>query len=80
MQYTIRGVPKVVDQALRERARREGRSLTEVAIELLSLALGLKEQSVKHRDLADVAGSWVRDAETDAALEDQRRVDPELWR
>ena len=80
MQYTIRGIPKVVDQALRERARREGRSLTEVAIELLAVALGLREQNVKHRDLADVAGSWVEDAETEAALEGQRRIDPELWR
>jgi plasmid stability protein len=77
MDYTIRGVPRSVDKALRQRARREGQSLTAVAIELLRTALGLEGETVKHRDLGDIAGSWVHDAETEAAIEEQRRVDPE---
>jgi len=79
MKYTIRGVPREVDEALRDRARREGKSLAEVAIDLLAVALGLKEEHVRQRDLHDVAGTWVGDAETEAAFEDQRRSDPELW-
>ena len=80
MQYTLRNIPKSVDRALREKARREGRSLNEVTIELVSLALGLKEQVLRQRDLADIAGTWVKDLRTEAALEEQRRIDPELWR
>jgi hypothetical protein len=31
------------------------------------------------RDLSDIAGTWVEDPEFDAALEDQNRIDWELW-
>ncbi|HEY3354616.1 MAG TPA: hypothetical protein VGQ83_15295 [Polyangia bacterium] len=80
MQYTLRGIPKRVDQVLREKAHREGKSLNEVVIETLTAALGLSEESVRYRDLQDIAGTWVRDAQTEAALEEQRRIDPDLWR
>ncbi len=33
----------------------------------------------KRRDFSDLAGTWVEDPEFDAALEDQRRIDWELW-
>jgi hypothetical protein len=33
----------------------------------------------KKRDLSDLAGTWVEDPEFDAAMEDQRRIDWELW-
>lgn len=80
MQYTIRNVPKEVDKALRERARREGRSLNEVAIEALTRALALDGHHEVQRDLADVAGTWVEDPATDEALAAQRAIDPELWK
>jgi hypothetical protein len=37
-------------------------------------------QPVKHRDLRDLAGSWIDDPGTDEALSEQRQNDPELWR
>ena len=40
MQYTIRGVPPVVDDALRMRARETGRSLNEVVIDALAAEEG----------------------------------------
>lgn len=43
MQYTIRGIPRSVDRALRERARRENRSLNEVAVEALAEGLLVDE-------------------------------------
>jgi plasmid stability protein len=80
MQYTLRNIPPAVDEALRQRARDEGRSLNEVAIDALTRALGLADAPVRHRDLGDVAGTWEDDPAIDDALEDQRRIDPELWR
>lgn len=80
MQYTIRGIPAHVDRALRERSTREGKSLNEVAIEALERALDLEGHSVRRRDLGKIAGSWVRDREVDRALDDQRKIDPDLWR
>ena len=80
MQYTIRGVPQTVDEALRERARTEGKSLNEVAVTALTEGLGLGESDVIRRDLSDVAGTWVEEANVDAALAAQDRVDEDLWR
>ena len=80
MQYTLRNVPKEIDRALRERARRENRSLNEVAIEALFVALGLADQPVKYRDVGDIVGTWRDDPVTEGALADQRRIDEHLWR
>lgn len=80
MQYTLRNVPAHVDRALRERSAREGKSLNEVATEALARGLELDAPSRRHRDLSSIAGSWVRDRDVDRALEEQRRIDPDLWR
>jgi hypothetical protein len=80
MQYTIRGIPKSVDEALRRRARVEGKSLNEAAIEALAEGLGLGAEPVVRRDLSDIAGSWKRDAAVEAALEAQDEVDEGLWK
>ncbi len=80
MQYTIRNVPKQLDRALRQRAREQGRSINQVALEALLHALGLAGDDVPRRDLSDVAGSWRKDPATEAALTDQRQVDGELWK
>ncbi|MCZ7686731.1 MAG: hypothetical protein M5U28_51475 [Sandaracinaceae bacterium] len=80
MQYTLRNILPEVDQALRRRAKEEGRSLNEVAVDALKRALGIISEPVRRRDLGDVAGQWTEDPEADEALEDQRRIDPDLWR
>ena len=79
MQYTIRGVPGAVDEAIRRRARAEGKSLNEVTVEALALGLGLGRERLIRRDLSDVAGSWKPDKAFDAAVAAQDRIDPGLW-
>jgi plasmid stability protein len=80
MQYTLRNIPPTLDEILRARAREQGKSLNDVAIEVLLVGLGLAGKPMKRRDLSDIAGSWAADPETDQALQDQRRIDPDLWR
>ncbi|MBI2894432.1 MAG: hypothetical protein HYY06_12850 [Deltaproteobacteria bacterium] len=80
MQYTLRNVPRAVDRALRRRAKLEGRSLNEVAIEALAQATGVLGEPVKQRTLADLAGTWQDDPLCDQALADQDRVDEEMWK
>ena len=80
MQYTLRKIPRPVDRALRERARREGRSLNEVAIEALARGVGVAEERIRHRDLSDIAGTWVEDPAFDEAVADQDVVDEDLWK
>lgn len=79
MQYTLRGIPKTLDLAVRERARREGKSLNEVAIAALAEGLGLAGAREPRRNLDDVAGTWKKDAALEKALADQDRIDPDLW-
>ena len=80
MQYTIRRIPKAVDDAVRERARATGKSLNEAAVDALADGAGLKGIPRKHRDLSDVAGTWKADKAFEAVLADQDRVDKDLWR
>lgn len=80
MQYTLRNVPVAVDRELRRRAKREGRSLNEVALALLREALGVAEGAQRRRHLGDLVASWKDDPEFDRAIADQHRIDDELWR
>ncbi len=79
MQYTIRDVPAHLDVELRERARREGKSLNQVAIEAMARALGVSGAKARRRSVDDVAGTWKKDAAVERALEEQDRVDPKMW-
>lgn len=80
MQYTVRGIPKSVDEAIRRRARVEGKSLNEVAVEAMAEGLGLGAEPLIRRDLGDIAGSWKKDAAVEAALAAQDEVDEGLWK
>ena len=80
MQYTIRNVPNSVDVALRRRAREQGKSLNDVAIEALARGAGVSGERNRQRDLRDIAGTWRNDRAFDRALAAQDTIDGELWR
>jgi hypothetical protein len=80
MQYTIRDIPKKVDSALRANARSQGKSLNQAAVEAMQIGVGITEHPVKRRDLSEFANTWIDDPEVDAALRDQDRIDPEMWK
>jgi hypothetical protein len=80
MRYTIRNVPDSLDKALRLIARERGKSLNEVAIEVLAKGAGITLQRCRQRDLGDVAGTWRNDPAFDSALAEQDTVDNEISR
>jgi len=80
MQYTLRKVPNSVDAALRRRAREQGKSLNEVAVEALARGAGVSGQRNCQRDLRDIVGTWRRDRVFDHAVAAQDTIDKELWR
>lgn len=80
MQYTIRNLPARLDEAIRKRAKEEGKSLNAVAVEALMQAFGLRGRAEAYREVSDLAGSWVEDPAVDEALAEQRGVDDEMWR
>ena len=79
-QLTIRKVPGRVKRLLQELAKREEKSLNQVSLEVLERGLGLGSEEIVYHDLDDLAGTWVHDPEFDKAIEEQRRVEPELWK
>jgi len=80
MQYTIRKIPSSLDAALRRRAREQGKSLNEVAIDALARGAGVTAEQAPQRDLRDIAGTWRKDRAFDRALADQDTIDTEMWR
>jgi hypothetical protein len=79
IQYTLRQIPPALDEALRRKSREDGKSINQTAIEALHSGLALAGNSVQHRDLDFMAGSWVEDPAFDEAIGSQDRVDPRLW-
>ena len=67
-------------KAQNRRAREQGRSLNDVALETLARGAGFAEHPSPRRDLGDIAGTWRNDRAFDRALADQHRVDRALWK
>jgi plasmid stability protein len=80
MQYTIRNIPEALDNAIRERAKQEGKSLNDVVVQALRRAMGFSKDAVKHRDLSDLAGTWKEDPQFDQAIADQHAIDESIWK
>ncbi len=80
IQYTIRSVPESLDQALRQVAKQEEKSLNAMAVELLARGLGMESEGRVHDDLDGLIGSWEEDPAFEAALEDFGRIDEDAWK
>ena len=77
VQYTIRGVPKEVDQALRRRAALRKQSLNQIIVEeLTDAAVGRRPKA----DFSDLVGQWTADAGFDEVMAAQRQIDAERWK
>jgi hypothetical protein len=80
MQYTLRKVPREVDKALRRKAKLEGKSLNQVAVEALAKGANIDQPRQEFRNLDFAIGTWVEDPEFDKIIQEQRQIDPELWK
>jgi hypothetical protein len=81
MQYTIRQVPAIVDRALRKRAKSEGKSLNQLALEALAVGAGVARADGKpKRDLSFMRSRPEDVEDIRAAHEEFEQIDDELWR
>ena len=77
VQYTIRGVPREVDRALRQKAARRKQSLNQMIVdELTSATTGSRRKA----DFSDLVGRWTPDSTFDKIIRAQRRIDREEWK
>lgn len=83
MEITLQNIPLPLEQALVIRASTEGKSVDRVALEVLQTSLGVaqetKEPALK-RDLSFLWADGPLEPEVIQALEEQRQIDPELWK
>jgi hypothetical protein len=80
---TVRNLPPAVAKAVRDKARREKLSLNKAIVRLLEEATGEKRsKKMIHHDLDHLAGRWSEEEYQRflAALREQRRIDPEMWK
>jgi hypothetical protein len=81
VQYTIRNIPKPVDQVIRKRAKASGKSFNQTVVDLLSL------QTFGTTKAVDGGFEWLHGAgkdligpEFDEAIADISKPDPNLWK
>jgi hypothetical protein len=80
---TLRNIPSKLEELIRKRADRDGLSLNRTVLRMLEEVAGHRPPArVPVDDLDALAGTWSRDEAVafDAALADQRRIDPDVWR
>ena len=77
-QYTVRGIPREVDQVLRRKARQRGISLNQLLVEELAAAAG-GGPGRRYRSFKDI-GRWQEDPEFDRIVAEQRQIDVDLWK
>jgi hypothetical protein len=77
VQYTVRGIPREIDRALRQKAARRKQSLNRVILDELAAATG---HGVRHADFSDLVGKWTPDPAFDQILAAQRQIDPDKWK
>lgn len=78
-QYTIRNVSPRVDRAIKKKAAARGLSLNAYLVALLESDAGVTPSTRRFDDLDWIIGTWVDDPAVDAALAEQRTVDPREW-
>jgi hypothetical protein len=77
VQYTIRGVPREVDIALRRKAAKRKVSLNRMIVDELSeAAKGARIRA----DFSDLVGKWTPDAAFDEILAAGRQIDRDKWK
>lgn len=79
MTITIPNLPDNVEQALRQFAATEQKSLDAAAVDALAKGLGVERaDALKVRDLSFMAIGPPLEPEVIQALEEQRQIDPDL--
>lgn len=76
-------LPAELEAALRAEQSRSGRSLEQVAVDLLQTALGLKRAAQGHSNgLRELAGRWSAEdkRQFDEAVAPFAKIDVDLWR
>ena len=82
---TIRGIDPEIDDKLKMTASKHGKSINQLILDILKKDLGLEKKQVfskEYDDLDDLFGQWSEEEfrMIQDGLDQQRRIDPEIWK
>ena len=82
---TIRGIDPEIDDKLKMIASKHHKSINQLILDILRKDLGLEKKqiySTEYDDLDDLFGQWSEEEfrVIQEGLDQQRRIDPELWK
>lgn len=82
---SIRNVDEVVAKKLKQQAKASKKSVNQLIVEILRRHVGLEKEKHFTRtydDLDDLFGRWSKDefGQVQGKIDDERRIDEELWR
>lgn len=81
---TLRNIPPPVARMIERKAKDDKSSLNKAVVSLLEQRAPRepRQRGKKYRDLDFLFGMWTKEEADafDAALADQRQIDPELWK
>ncbi len=82
---TIRGIDPEIDEKLKMIASKHCKSINQLILDILRKDLGLEKKQVystEYDDLDDLFGQWSEEEfrVIQEGLDQQRRIDPELWK
>ncbi|MES2970984.1 MAG: hypothetical protein V4702_01530 [Patescibacteria group bacterium] len=81
-QYTVRGIPPTIDKELRTMARRSGKSLNAITLEVLRVGVGMPDYKEPNYQLDDLFGKLDKQAtkQLNAASKKLRVIDQSDWK
>ncbi len=81
-QITLRNLPEIINQRIRQLSQESGLSLNKTIIELLGKSLGIRGNNPKQkRDVSKLAGTWSKKDENEFNKNTAvfNNIDQELW-
>ena len=81
---TIRGLDPLVSEKLKQVAKKEGKSVNQLVLDLIKQNVGMQKKKKftrQYDDLDHLFGKWSRSEfeKIQGFIESERKIDPELW-
>lgn len=82
---TIRGIDSFVSSRLKQVAGEEKKSVNQLVLDMIKQNIGMQKKgkyTKKYDDLDHLFGKWTDDEfdKINLFIDDQRKIDPELWK
>jgi plasmid stability protein len=80
-QITLRGIDPDIEREIRRRARKSGKSITRIVLDIIKESIESQKKPPAH-SLKELAGGWTEKDEQDffESIKSTRQIDEEIWK